>query len=160
MKFDFNQLSTRRISLENFGLNWRFTDGKYDLLSEECLKKLLPLSADASKILFDYLSVVLHKDFPFTKDCFSDDDIKYTNAENHVQIQQWLLSQTNTNPEQKVYVSWNNNEAMIVPWELFIKHLDIFYYSGTDDLTVVDETMKWALLLHHSDTIYLAKKTG
>lgn len=159
MKFDFNQLSKHQILLENFGLNWRFIDGKYDLISEESLKQLLPLNTDASRNLFDYLSGTLHRDFPFTKDFFSTDDI-YINSGNNVQIQQWLLSQTNVNPGQNVYVSWNNDEAMIVPWKLFIKHLDSFYYIGADDLTVVDETMEWVLLMHHSGTIYLAKKTG
>lgn len=41
---------------------------------------------------------------------------------------------------------------MIVPWKLLVKYFDSFYYA--DDLTVIDETLSWALLFYHEDEIY------
>ena len=40
------------------------------------------------------------------------------------------------------------------PWKIFIKYFDSFYYPGSDDLTVCDESLQWALLFYHEDEIY------
>ena len=41
---------------------------------------------------------------------------------------------------------------MIVPWKLFIKYFDSFYNS--DDLTIIDQSLTWALLFYHESEIY------
>lgn len=43
---------------------------------------------------------------------------------------------------------------MIVPWRLLIKYFDNFYYGGSDDLIVIDQSLNWALLFYHEDEIY------
>ena len=41
---------------------------------------------------------------------------------------------------------------MIVPWKLLIKYFDDFDYA--DDLTVIDQSLNWAMLFFHEGTIY------
>ena len=43
---------------------------------------------------------------------------------------------------------------MIVPWKILIKYFDDFFYGGSDDLTVIDKSLNWALLFHHESEIY------
>lgn len=43
---------------------------------------------------------------------------------------------------------------MIVSWKLLVKYFDSFYYSVSDDLTVIDQSLTWALLFYHEDEIY------
>ncbi len=43
---------------------------------------------------------------------------------------------------------------MIVPWKLVVKYFDSFYYGGSDDLTIIDKSLNWALLFFHEDEIY------
>ncbi len=43
---------------------------------------------------------------------------------------------------------------MIVPWKLFVNYFDSFYYAGSDDLTIFDESLNWAFLFYHEDEIY------
>jgi hypothetical protein len=43
---------------------------------------------------------------------------------------------------------------MIVPWNILIKYFDSFYYSSSDDLTVINPDLIWALLFYHEDEIY------
>ncbi len=54
--------------------------------------------------------------------------------------------------EKYVFLSYSPDEAIIVPWKILIKYFDVFYYS--DDLTIIDETLQWALLFYHEDEIY------
>ena len=51
-----------------------------------------------------------------------------------------------------VYLSYQADTAIIVPWKLLIKYFDAFYYA--DDLTVIDQSLNWALLFFHEDEIY------
>jgi hypothetical protein len=43
---------------------------------------------------------------------------------------------------------------MIIPWKLLIKYFDSFYYSSADDLTVIDQSLAWALQFYHEGEIY------
>jgi hypothetical protein len=43
---------------------------------------------------------------------------------------------------------------MIVPWKLLIKYFDSFYYPSSDDLTVIDQSLNWALIFMHYDEVY------
>lgn len=35
-----------------------------------------------------------------------------------------------------------------------IKYWDLFYYGSSDDLTIIDDSLNWALLFHHEGVIY------
>ncbi len=43
---------------------------------------------------------------------------------------------------------------MIVPWKMLVKYFDDFYYGVSDDLTIIDDYMNWALFFHHEGQIY------
>jgi len=57
-----------------------------------------------------------------------------------------------------VYVSWDSQNGAIVPWKILIKYFDVFYYQGSDDLSVFDENLNWALIFAHWETIYFGTK--
>ncbi len=59
---------------------------------------------------------------------------------------------------KNVFVSWDSENGAIVPWKILVKYFDSFYYAGSDDLTVIDESLNWALLFAHWDVIYFGTK--
>ena len=153
-KIDFDELSSQIIPMENFRLNWRFTDEKYDKLPEEHLEQLKPLNIEASKYLSDYInSVGLHDDVPFKKDFFKTIDKAKITHHNQKEIKKWLYHR-GIAFDKPIYLSWQPEEAIIVPWKIFIRYFDNFYYSGADDLTIIDSTLQWALLFYHENEIY------
>jgi hypothetical protein len=154
MNVDFENILSHTIRLDNFELKWRFTDEKYDRLPDNHLELLRPLDKVGAKFLSDYISAVnLHGDIPFKKDFFRTIDKARILEGNQREIKKWLY-QRGMPFDKLVFLSWSPENTMVVPWKIFVKYFDIFYYGSSDDLTVIDQTLTWALLFYHEDEIY------
>lgn len=154
MGVGFNNLADHVIGMDYFSLKWRFIDPKYDQLCKEHLLQLLPLDVVASRFLWVYIKERnLHGNIPFQTGLFRPIDTKKIWEGNEQEVKQWLFQRGVPNNKQ-VLLSWTPSEAMIVPWELLIIYFDCFYYCGSDDLTVIDQSLNWALLFFHTDEIY------
>lgn len=148
----FDNLHLHIIPMDNFVLKWRFTDEAYDRLPDDHLDQLKPLNTEAAAFLWDYISGNrLHEDIPFRNGYFKVIDKAKVLQNNQADIRKWLY-QRGFPFDKPVYLSWQPKVAMIVPWKLFIKYFDSFYYS--DDLTIIDQSLNWALLFYHEDEIY------
>lgn len=154
MEIDFNNIDQHIIPMSDFGRKWRFTEENYDILPDIHLDQLKPLDNKAAKFLTTFLSEVdVHAEIPFKKDFFRTIDSVIINDDNEAEIKKWLY-QRGLPFEKKVFLSWDNQDAMIVPWKILIKYFDSFYYGGSDDLTVFDESLQWAIVFFHADVIY------
>ena len=154
MKVNFENIHEHTIPLEDFRLKWRFTDDKYDTLPDQHLELLRPLDKAAAKFLSDYIDTTgLHDDIPFKKDFFRTVDKAKVSADNQKEIKKWLY-QRGLPFDKLVFLSWSQEDAIILPCKIFIKYFDSFYYGGSDDLTITDQTLTWALLFFHEDEIY------
>lgn len=151
---DLDQLESEVVPMDGFELKWRFTDPNYDELPDAHLKRLKPLSVKAAKELLEFIHTTgLHGDFPFKKDFFRSIDKALINENNEKEIKKWLYER-GLPFDKNVILSWDANNAMVVPWKLLIKYFNIFYYGVSDDLTVFDPSLSWALLFFHEDEIY------
>ncbi len=138
--------------MDDFVLKWRFTDEKYDKLPDDHLSQLKPLDRKAAIFLWSYISDnSLHEHIPFKRDYFNIIDKAKIRQDNKPEIKKWLYRR-GFPFDKSVYLSWQPEVAMIVPWKLFVKYFDSFYYS--DDLTIIDQSLNWALLFYHEDEIY------
>lgn len=147
MAIDFENINDHIIPMKDFGLSWRLTDD----LPEIHLDQLKPLDKIASKFLWDYISDSgLHDDTPFKTNFFKTIDKAKTYLDNKQEIKKWLYHR-GLPFDKQVFLSWQPNEAMVVPWKLFIKYVDSFY---SDDLTIIDQSLTWALLFYHESEIY------
>ena len=154
MKIDFNNISEHVISMDDFSMKWRFTEEKYDKLPEAHLNQIKPLDNNAAKFLWDYIDATdLHEHVPFKNGFFRTIDKAKILTDNKRDIKKWLY-QRGIAFDQKVYLSWQPSIAMIVPWKMLIKYFDAFYYPCSDDLTVIDQNLNWALFFYHEDEIY------
>jgi len=159
MRIDFDNIFGHVIPLDNFRLKWRFTDEKFDKLPNQDLDKLQPLDSVASTFLWNYLiKNNLHKEMPFKKDFFRTIDKTRILDDNEKEIKNWLY-QRGLPLDKSVFLSWDTENSMIVPWQLLIKYFDSFYYPSSDNLTVIDQSLAWALLFLHNDEIYFGTNT-
>ena len=158
MTIDFNNICEHVIPMDDFQMKWRFTEKEYSILPNQALDLLKPLDSEASNFLWSYiLKANLHDDTPFKKGFFRTIDNARILENNEKDIMKWLYNRGLPN-DKLVYLSWRPTEAMIVPWKLLIKYFDSFYYSSSDDLTVIDQSLNWALLFYHDDEIYFGTK--
>lgn len=154
MEIDFDNIFEHTIPMDKFRLNWRFTDEKYYELPKQHLEQLNPLNNEASKFLSDFIANTnLHNETPFKKDFFRTIDKAKILSGNEKEIKKWLYHR-GIPFDKQVYLSWDSENAMIVPWKLVVKYFDSFYYGGSDDLTIIDKSLNWALLFFHEDEIY------
>ncbi len=154
MNIDFDNIQEHIIPMENFSLKWRFTQESHDKLPDLHLDQLKPLDKKASNFLANYISKTnLHFDIPFKKDFFRTIDKASVSDGNEKEIKKWLYHRGLAFDKQ-VFLSWNRDNGMIVPWKLLIKYFDSFYYPIADDLTVIDQSLNWALIFFHEHEIY------
>jgi len=155
-----NDLTHR--SMDDFPLKWRFTDPKYRELPQGHLDQLHPLDSESSKILWDYImDSDLHSDDPFKSGFFQHvesvsigDTDGYDEEDEEVdRIQKWLY-RCAIPFDRRVLLSWEPDSAVETTWKMLVKYWSDFYYPVSDDLTVCDESLQWALLFHHKEKLY------
>ncbi|MGV3632279.1 MAG: DUF2947 family protein [Bacteroidota bacterium] len=151
-KVGFDNIYDHIIPMEDFRLKWRFTEEKYDILPDLHLEQLKPLSPEASQFLWNFIREInLHSNLPFKRNLFRTTDKIRIYEGKEKEIKKWLFER-GLAFEKDVFLSWQPEDAMIVPWKLFIKYFDSFYYA--DDLTILDQSLNWALLFYHESEIY------
>ena len=146
MKVDFGNIYDHIIPMNSWGLKY------YDNLPEAHFDQLKPLDKIASEFLWNYiLDSTLHDDVPFKTGFFKTIDKAKNYDTNKPEIRKWLYRR-GLPFDKPVFLSWQPNDAMIVPWKIFVKYFDSFNHSG--DLTIIDQSLTWALLFYHESEIY------
>ena len=146
MTVDFENIYDHIIPLDAFGLKY------YDNLAPIHLNQLKPLDKMAAKFIWNYISdTCLHDDVPFKTNFFRTIDKAKIYFNNKQEIKKWLY-QRGLPFDKQVFLSWQPHEAMIVPWKIFVKYFDDF--AGLHDLTIIDQSLSWALLSYHESEIY------
>ena len=159
MAIDFNNITEDVIPMNQFRLNYRFTNDKYEKLPNLHLDQLRPLGKKASRFLWDYtIQSNLHGNAPFKKDFFKKIDNAPIKEGREIETKDWLYKR-GLPSDKPVFLSWQPNEAMIVPWKIFIKYFNHFYYCTSGDLTVIDQSLNWALLFHHDNEVYFGSNS-
>jgi hypothetical protein len=159
MAIDFTNITEDVIPMNQFRLNNRFTNERYVTFPNLHLQQLKPLGKRGSRFLWDYtIKSNLHGNAPFKKDFFRKIDKAPIKEGNEKETKMWL-QKCGLPFDKPVYLSWQPNEAMIVPWKIFINYFDHFYSCNVCDLTVIDQSLNWALLVHHQEKIYFGSNT-
>ncbi len=150
----FKELDKHIIPMEEFMLKWRFTDEKYDLLPENHVVELKPLDRIGSEFLADYLTDCrVHSQLPFQNDLYRNIDRIGIREGNEKVITKWLYQRA-IPFDKRVFLCWDGINGMITKWKFVVKYWDSLFYGGSDDLTVFDEGLEWALLFFHEGEIY------
>jgi hypothetical protein len=138
--------------MEQFALKWRFTDPRYRALPPVHLEQVKPLSSESSRRLWD-LTLPLHEDLPFTPGFFRVvESILLDNTDPRA-VRKWLFG-CGVAFKSPVYLSYQPELAIATTWKMVVKYWDDFWYPGSDDLRVVDESLAWALLFWHESEAF------
>ena len=152
MKVNLDNILEFISPMDEFTLKWRFIEEKYDVLPLAHLNQLKPLNKEASNFLWNHiLDSNIHSGYPFQKNFFKTIDETSCEMGLEFEVKKWLYRRGISFTEQ-CYMSWQPNEGMIVPWKLFVKYFDSFYYSG-DQLTIIDKGMNWSIVFNE-DKLY------
>jgi len=149
----FKELETYQTTIENYPLKWRFDSMKADELADFD-NNLTIINRKGCEIIAGFIeNWNLHSDFPFMKNLFFKNE-HFSIAENNDMQIESKLDSVGFEDTKKILLEWNNETAVLTNWSFLKNHLSDFFYPGSDDITVFDESMQWSILIHHSETVY------
>ena len=136
------------LPMDQFNLNWRFTDPECNQLPISDLEKIQPLasviSEQFSKVLskFGNHSILAESDDSFRTDL----DIVDANL-----VKKWLSEKVNGS-DQNVFLHWYfGNYSVMTTWDIFIKYWDDFCYPSSDDVFIFPASADWILFYCHEE---------
>lgn len=151
---NFLEIDKHIIPMNEFIFNWRITEEMYSLLTKHQLNEFKPLDKEASNFLDNFIgNAALHRQIPFKKGFFRIIDKVKILEGNENEIKKWLYHRA-LPFDKTVYLSWNRETSMKTKWKYVVKYWDPILYGGSDDLTVFDDSLEWALLFYHENEIY------
>ncbi len=147
--------------ISHWPLSWRL-EQRGSPVQPHHLAQMKALSGeDAARVWKLILDLGVHDEFPFRRSLFDTVQTLSLQAVSHQdelaaespRVKKWLF--THGVPfRQPVYLSYQPDTAVLTTWKMLIRYWDLFYYSISDDLTVIDETLNWALLFYHEHQLY------
>jgi hypothetical protein len=126
---------------------WRWQDPKYDVLPDSVLFSLKSIRAEKARELAQRLRELDH-----WAQAAPDRTIDIENLPDR-QIATALLG-LDANRQQAVIASWEDDEAILLPWENFAQFWSSFCYPSSDDVTVVPLSEAWALSYSHEERFF------
>jgi hypothetical protein len=134
--------------LEEFPLKWRLTDSRVNKLPNDALAAIQPLSESKARELCQYsLGFTDHNGL---SESLFDRISQIGASDESPEIEHWLLARA-SDLNQTVIVSWNNDLAALVRWEVFCKYWNDFCYASSDDVAVFPLSQEWILFYCHDE---------
>jgi hypothetical protein len=137
------------MNISQFPLAWRWTNEQHTVLPVDILAQMIPQTPEQAKTLFDE-SLMLTGNNGLDPSIFSLAQITTADITGPSLITSWLF-EYHPEAQTPVYLSWQADTALLTNWGVFASYWDDFCYPVSDDLVVLPEDRRWALLYHHSE---------
>ena len=153
------------LPIADWPLSWRL-DQWGSIIPAHHLAQMQTLGPeDANRIWKLILDAEIHADFPFKRGLFPSIESLSLQPVSHQDdfrtvrrtVKKWLF-QRGIPFGRRIYLSYQPDWAVMTTWKMLIRYWDLFYYSISDDLTVIDDTMTWALLFFHEHEIHFGTR--
>ena len=145
-------------SMESFPLKWRWTDLRWNKLPDDALNAIQPLSESKTRELCQH-SLAFEDQSGLIESLF-ETTARINTSGNELEIRQWLIDRS-SDLNQTVVVTWDNELAALVKWEVFCEFWDDFCYPSSDDVMIFPLSGEWMLSYSHDEYfIYGAKHIG
>lgn len=143
------------IPFNDFELKWRFTKKRANILPQEDLSLLHPLSKTKAAEFNKYSQQYLDNASLLSSKFNQIDTFKINTSQKALNI--WL-SEKNINPKANIIISWDNSSCMVTQWQIFCKYWDDFCYPSSDDILIWTTTEDWFLYYCHEEVFQFGIK--
>lgn len=158
----FEEIQSLTVPFKENELHWRFEEEDDRIPYEEHESQIQPLSNEGAKLLSGLVSDSgIHDDFPFQKNRYLSieqldlDPVAFQDEFKRIEtdVKKWFY-ELSIAFDRTVFVSYDSSHGYVMPWKMFVKYWRNIYYSISDDVTVLDDSMTWCLLLFHEDQFF------
>ena len=148
--------------IESFSLRWRWTDATWNLLPDDDLACIRPLTtrkaAELDEQLRELVNPVCLRIVSETYSSLRSIAAKpnyatFDTSGDASSTENWLRTVLPSH-DGGVFVSWDNATAATVRLAVFIKYWDDFCYPLSDDVVVVPPSAEWVLYYFHEETFF------
>lgn len=143
--------------IDDFELKCRFTEEEYKILPPNDLSEIHPLSEHGEKILYRQINELrLRSGFQLNEKYFTSIIELNMKRNAHADIMNWfddLLIESN----REIILIWDSWGVVITKWRVFQKYYEDFFFPVSDDLTIIDGSINWALYLNHDENMFYGR---
>lgn len=144
------------IPLNEFQLNWRFTDPRYNVLPAAVLDRIKAFGPKTARDVWHRVAP-LFDNYAIRAEFF-ERVIPFDCSGEVVEARSWLVEQFPEH-EQNVMITWAPEVAASVVLRDFCEYWDDFCYSNSDDVVVFPAGEDWVLYYMHEEVFYLGYKS-
>lgn len=130
------------ISIENFSLIWRWNQESHSILPKNILDSIKPTSKSCSKKIYSKgldLYSKIDQNIPSIIDT----------ADKNQKKVKFILRDLIQNHNEKVFIVWDSETAVITTWNSFINYWDDFCYASSDDVFIFPSSFSLILAYRH-----------
>lgn len=144
------------VPMGQFPLQFRWTDTRYHQFPAHELAPIKPLSAPKAKEVWATCQPFTHDDSLAPELFESIIQFEARDVDDR-DVSRWL-SDLNIRSETPVLLSWAEDLAVLLPFDLFCGNWSDFHYPSSDDLVVFPCSEEWAVFLHHEEVIFYGRR--
>ena len=137
------------IQLDDFELSWRWEKTHNEIISNEEISLLSPLSEIESKRL---CAAIEHWKYKIkNSDDFFESNWMLASSESDARIEEFGMKLEDSLKafEENVIVNWDRRTTLLTTKEIFIKYWDDFCYPSSDDTTIISTELNWLIEYSH-----------
>lgn len=148
-------------SMDDFPLRWRWTDRKYNLLSDVEIEQIRPLRHDKAAEL-DAITrglfggpdprIVGDTGSALRSLAATHGAVSFDTSGDALEGRTWL-ERTLPASDCDVFVSWNKDTAVLTRMSIFVQYWDDFCYPSSDDVAVLPVARDRILYYWHEEVL-------
>jgi hypothetical protein len=143
------------MSIREHPFAWRWTDPKYAVLPDDTLARMQPIEQREAERLFQRSLRFLVRDSLSPQEFAA---IVRHSADVPAEVGRRWLREQQPDLSAQVFVSWEQDAAILTTWEIFTAHWDNFCYPSSDDVVVWPESEQWALFYFHEEEFQFGRR--
>jgi hypothetical protein len=140
--------------LGTFAYTWRRVSERYDLLPNEVLRGIRPLTVAGARRLASSrhgrCAEFLIREF----------DLTIVADENAADSVCAVLEKLPVPPDAEIVVFWSYDDAVVTTWATLARYWSSFLHASSDDVTVWSPGHPWALCDRHFQVIQFRQRVG
>jgi len=156
---NFEEVIRKTIPFEEFKLKWRFTEEKYNVLSNEHLLEIKALNSEANELIGNFLfdESGLLGQYKLNEGQFKSIIELDFRAKTEKEVTKWLEN-LNINSDENVLLFWDSWGSAVTNWKIFKMYYDDFYYPVSDDLILTNKNTDWILYFFHEEIVFFGSR--
>jgi hypothetical protein len=148
------------LPLAEFGMRWRWTDPKWNLLDDDALSKIHPLTPGAARRAWETLGDLFDPSGFGLNPAHIADQTRMETADPDESVVRAFLERATPPRGDETLVLWGPDVAVLTTDRVFQRYWDDFCYPSSDDVLIWQCADAWAAMYWHEEVMFAGMRTS